>query len=153
MKHLLALLADPDFLEDVSCTKEYYPAGAMILRENDEARDLFLIAEGEVEVGFRIAGCDAEIPAKLARLDKDQVFGELSIFDAGLRTAEVRAVSDCEIFKVNGPDLKAYLEQHPDKGYFVILDMYLRLINIMRENDVRTKTIMQMYLFEHQDEP
>ena len=151
MNNLIAIFSDPDFLNAVPCEKVQYEANSVILQENDEGQDLFLITQGEAEVSYKLQGDLQELPARIARLKANDIFGELSVFDQGPRTAEVTAITVCEAFKVSGPKLIAYLDANPAKGYFVMRELFMHSIMYMRQNNLRTKMTLEMYYLEHTD--
>lgn len=152
MNNLKAIFSDPAFLKAVHCEKMTYQADSVILKEDDEGQDLFLIVSGEVEVVSSLQNDDHGLPARLARLSVNDLFGELSMFDSEPRSAEVIALTNCEVIKVNGPELIAYLDSHPAEGYFVIRELFMHLIMHMRQNNLRTKTALQMYFAEHNND-
>jgi CRP/FNR family cyclic AMP-dependent transcriptional regulator len=149
MQNLLALLSEPDFIHAVSVEKLTFTAGSVILSEDDESQDLFLIEKGEVEVSYNLHDDAYKQPARLARLGALEIFGEFSLFDKEPRSAQVVASSDCELFRVSGPDLMEYLDANPAKGYFVLRELLLHTISYFRQNNLRTKLALQMYFHEH----
>lgn len=152
MNHLTALLSDPHFLKLVPCQKISYSADSVILKEDEEGQELFLITKGRVEVSSTPMDDVNGIPVKLAILEVGDIFGELSMFDCGPRSAHVTALTDCEVFRVNGPKLISYLDEHPDSGYFVIRELFMHLVLHIRQNNMRTRMAVQMYFQEHQDD-
>ncbi len=149
MNNLLLILSDSDFLKAVPCQKIRYPANSVILQEDEDGQDLYLIIDGEAEI---ISGFlkDAQgQPLKLHRLGFNDIFGELSMFDRDPRSAQVNAVTDCDVYKINGPKLMAFLDEHPEKGYFVLRDILMQIITHLRQNNLRTIMVTQMYLNEH----
>jgi len=151
MQKLVTLLSDPDFIAAVEHEKLEYPADSVILDEGSEGRDLFVITLGEVLVSYNLDDT-LDHPARLTRLTVNDVFGELSLFDSGPRSAEVKALSDCEVYKISGSSLMAFLDARPERGYFVIRDLLMHLIDQMRQNNLRTKMTLQMYFHEHEDD-
>lgn len=151
MENLTAIFSNPDFLKEVPCKKITYPANSVILNEDDEGQDLFLISSGNAEVSC-IQDEVSGLPMRLAHLKANDIFGELSMFDRGPRSAKVTAITDCEIFKVNGPTLIAYLDSHPETGYFVLRELFMHLIAHVRQNNLRTKMALEMYFHEHSDD-
>lgn len=149
MMNLRTLLDDPDFLEAVPCSKLHFKALDVILEENDEGQDVFLILDGQVQVSTHIDDRFTHLSPGLARLGQNDIFGELSMFDGEPRSAEVIALTDCEIAKFDGPSMIRYLDLHPDKGYFVLREIFMHLVMHMRQNNIRTKTVLQLYLTEH----
>jgi CRP-like cAMP-binding protein len=152
MLKLTALFSDSDFIGAVPYEKTAYPANSVILDEGDEGQDLFLITSGEVEVSYNLQEDAYDRPARISRLTVNDIFGELSLFDSGPRSAQVIALTDCEMLKVDGPNLLAFLDKHPEKGYFVLRELFMHLVGYMRKNNLRTKMTLQMYFHEHADD-
>lgn len=149
MMNLRTLLDDPDFVASVPCARLDYKALDVILQEDDEGQDVFLILEGEVQVSTHIGDQVHKLSPGLARLGRNDIFGELSMFDGEPRSAEVIALTDCQVAKFDGPSMIRYLDLHPQKGYFVLREIFMHLIMHMRQNNIRTKTVLQLYLNEH----
>jgi CRP-like cAMP-binding protein len=149
MMNLRTLLSDLDFIKSVPSTKVKYKALDVILQEDDEGQDVFLILDGQVQVSTHIGEQIRKLSPGLARLGPDDIFGELSMFDGEPRSAEVIALTDCEIAKFDGPSMIRYLDLHPDKGYFVLREIFMHLVMHMRQNNIRTKTVLQLYLNEN----
>lgn len=148
MKSLKILLDDPEFAEHVPFSAETYKAGGIILEEDDEGRDFYLIVEGDVEVKTYIEDqVNGKIPG-LAKLGVGDLFGEMSMFDGEPRSAQVTAMDDCAVIRFDGLKMLEYMDSHPDKGYAVLREMFERLVAHMRQNTIRTKTALQLYLTE-----
>ncbi|MDD2759393.1 MAG: cyclic nucleotide-binding domain-containing protein [Methylomonas sp.] len=152
MQYLSNLFTDQDFINAVPFQTLVFPAKSVILAEDDEGQDLFLIQKGEVEVSYNLHDDAYKEPAKLARLTANDFFGELSLFDKEPRSAQFTAVTECNILKVSGPELIDYLDTHPAKGYFVLRELLLHTITYFRRNNMRTKMALQMYFHEHADD-
>lgn len=151
MQKLVTLLSDPDFIATVECEKLTYPAESVILDEGSEGRELFVITRGEAQVSYNLDHA-LDHPARLTRLTVNDVFGELSLFDSGPRSAEVTAFTECEVYKISGSSLLTFLDARPERGYFVLRDLLMHLIEQMRQNNLRTKMTLQMYFHEHEDD-
>ncbi|MGZ5001388.1 MAG: cyclic nucleotide-binding domain-containing protein, partial [Methylomonas sp.] len=115
MQKLAAMLSDSDFIASVPCEKATYPADSIILDEGSEGRDLFVLMRGEAQVSYSLDEAYDQ-PARLTRLTVNDIFGELSVFDNQPRSAEVKALTECDVYKIAGPELLAYLDAHPDQG-------------------------------------
>jgi CRP-like cAMP-binding protein len=148
MLSLKKLLDDPKFVESVPFSVEKFKANDIILEEDDEGRDFYLITQGEVQVKTYLEGKVEGKTSGLTKLGPDDLFGELSLFDGEPRSAQVTALTDCELIRFHGLSMILYLDNHPEEGYFVLRDMFTRLVFHMRQNTVRTKTILQLYLSE-----
>ena len=66
-----------------------YEAGAVVFREHDEGKELFIIARGTASVMLRLPGADRE--NRLATFTAGTVFGEVALLDEGSRSATVEA--------------------------------------------------------------
>ncbi|MEC4747056.1 cyclic nucleotide-binding domain-containing protein [Methylomicrobium sp. Wu6] len=121
----------------------------IVLEQDDEGRDVYFILQGEVQVRSMIAD-EGTLSAGLARLGENDFFGELAMFDGEPRSAEVIALTDCEIVRIDGPSLIRFMDQSPEKGYFVLREMFMNLVRHLRQNNIRTKTVLQLYLNENE---
>jgi CRP-like cAMP-binding protein len=148
MMNLRILLDDADFNRKVRYKIEKYKVHDLILEENDEGQDVFLILKGEVQVSVHIEEDVRELTPGLAKLVENDVFGELSMFDGEPRSARVVALTDCEIVRFDGPDMLMFMDTYPEKGYFILREIFMRLIMHMRQSAIRTKTVLQLYLTE-----
>ncbi len=148
MRSLKSLLDDPEFVAQVPYAVESYKAGDVILEEDDEGRDFYLITQGEVHVKTYLEDKIGTKTTGLAKLGEDDLFGELSMFDGGPRSAQVIAGNDCTVIRFDGLRMIEHMDAHPEKGYFVLREMFERVIMHMRQNTIRSKTILQLYLTE-----
>ncbi|MGR8934410.1 MAG: Crp/Fnr family transcriptional regulator [Gammaproteobacteria bacterium] len=149
MMNLKTLLDDPEFVKAVPCANVDYKALDVIMHEDDEGQDVFLILNGEVQVSTNIDAQNNPLSPGLARLSENDIFGELSMFDGEPRSAEVIALTDCSLVKFDGPSMIRYLDLHPDKGYFILREIFMHLVMHMRQNNIRTRTVLQLYLNEN----
>ena len=103
---LFADLSRPE-LEVVAHTfdEEWYPEGQRILRQGFRGNNFYVIAEGEAAV--RVDGDD------LATLGKGDFFGEVSVLLGEPPTADVVALRPLRCLVLPGPDVEAFLIDHP----------------------------------------
>ncbi|TAL46178.1 MAG: cyclic nucleotide-binding domain-containing protein, partial [Methylovulum sp.] len=148
MINLIHLLDDQDFIQSVPYSKIKYQPNDIILKENEVSQDVYFILDGQVQVSTHIGDESGKLVPGLARLSKDDFFGELSMFDGEPRSAEVIAVTACEVAKVDGSGMLSFMEKYPDKGYFVLRELFMNLVMRMRQNNIRTKTVLDLYLNE-----
>src|SRR5688572_29272248 len=66
-----------------------FPRGALIYRQNAEADELYLLAEGRVSMSRRLPG-DDEI--ELATAGPDETFGELALIEGETHAFSARAL-------------------------------------------------------------
>jgi CRP/FNR family transcriptional regulator, cyclic AMP receptor protein len=151
MMNLNDLLEDPDFLKLVPFSKETYPASTVILNAADESQDVYFILSGEVRVTASLGAHSdnlEKLEPALAKLSAGDFFGELAMFDGEPRSAGVSAITDCEIAKVDGAAMIAFMDKYPEKGYFVMRELFMNLVLRMRQNNSRTATVLELYLQE-----
>ena len=103
---LFADLTQPR-LEEVAHTvgEELFAEGQRVLRQGMSGGGLFIILEGEAEVV--IDG------ARRARLARGDFFGEIAALTGDAPTADVIAVTMLRCATVPGPELEAFLLDHP----------------------------------------
>jgi ferredoxin-NADP reductase/CRP-like cAMP-binding protein len=84
----------------LSCRVESVAAGAIVIREGDEARDLYLLLSGEL-LSYTHDDLGREL-ALLRMSEVNQPFGEQAILRGARRSSSVRAVTDCRALRVPG---------------------------------------------------
>jgi PAS domain S-box-containing protein len=97
-----------------------FAAGEIIFHEDETSRDLYILAEGAVEV---IKG-----QARLARIDKiGAVFGEMSFLLGAPRTATVRALGPARAIRVSFAEAEQLVGEHPKLSLEITKLLALRL--------------------------
>lgn len=84
---------------------ETVDAGTVLFSEGDKADKVYLILEGKVKI-FKQEAAGQE--RELATFDKGSFFGEMALFESGLRSAAVKALETCEFYIIDG---NVFLEQ------------------------------------------
>ena len=103
---LFADLTQPR-LEEVAHTigEELFPDGQRVLRQGMSGGGLFIILDGEAEVVI-----DGD---RRARLGRGDFFGEIAALTGDAPTADVIAATLLRCATVPGPELQAFLLDHP----------------------------------------
>ena len=109
-------------------------ADEVVFKEGDQARELYVLLMGEVEV-FKVLKRGAE--ARLATLSPGHWFGEMSVLDAHPRSASVRALEPCRLLVVTARDLDA-LYRRDLKSYTLLV------LNIARELARRLRLVDEL---------
>ena len=86
------------------------PAGKILFSYGDPGDSLYIVREGEVEIFFKN---DTGQRMVLERPGAGDFFGELSLIDAGPRTASALVTKDLQAVVVDREDIEALLKQHP----------------------------------------
>uniref|UniRef100_A0A2C9L7B2 Cyclic nucleotide-binding domain-containing protein n=1 Tax=Biomphalaria glabrata TaxID=6526 RepID=A0A2C9L7B2_BIOGL len=103
----------PEFLHDLVLKMKAYifTPGDLICRRGEVAREMFIIADGVVEI-------ISETGVMLKRMGAGDFFGEIGILnlDGGInrRTADVRSVGYLELFVLSREDVLEALKDHPE---------------------------------------
>jgi CRP/FNR family cyclic AMP-dependent transcriptional regulator len=115
------------------CQERTLNEGDTILSEGESTRELFIIAQGMVEVTL---GRDENV-MPLMRLGAGQLVGEMSLVDRGVRSATATAVSDDTVlYVVPHAAFLALCEEDNHIGFVVMrnlaaeLSLRLRYYNI-----------------------
>ena len=83
------------------------PAGAHLVREGEPADALYVLVEGEVAVSAR---GEAERARRLRTLGPRSYFGEIGLLHAIPRTATVRALEPCVLWRIAAEDFRSAVE-------------------------------------------
>ena len=100
-------------------------AGDVLVRENEEGGDLYVIESGTAEV-FKERLSPNPIRVHLADLGPGDCFGETSMLACMPRSASIVAVTDCQALRLRGTDLLDLY--HHDVDQFALL-----MLNLGRE--------------------
>lgn len=93
-----------------SMTTVHLPRGQALFQEGDPGDRLYVIGSGKVKLGRRSNDGRENL---LSVLGPAEMFGELSLFDPGPRTATATAVADATLYQLNHTELISWLEQYP----------------------------------------
>ena len=100
-----------------------YEPGAVVMREGEQAREMFVVLSGEMEVLRRSKG---GTEGRVAMLGPGSWVGEMSILDVQPRSATVRTLAPAILLRITGEDL--------DRLYRKDMRAYLLVVqNIARE--------------------
>ncbi len=91
-------------------TPRRFAAGAVLMREDEPGRTMFVILDGKVRVERAVLGGR---PVVLAELGAGEVVGEMGLLDAGPRSATVTALEDTECLEIHATVLAVVLIEHP----------------------------------------
>ncbi|HEU0128874.1 MAG TPA: cyclic nucleotide-binding domain-containing protein, partial [Pseudonocardiaceae bacterium] len=85
--------------------------GEVLFHEGDAGDALYVVTDGKVKLGRTSADGRENL---LAVLGPGQMFGELSLFDPGPRSATVTAVTDCTLQSLSNDELGRWLDGRPE---------------------------------------
>lgn len=121
---LFADLARPQ-LEEVAHTfdEEMVPEGQRVLRQGLSGSNVYVILEGEAVVILN--------GEELARLNRGDFFGEVSVLLGEPPTADVVARTALRLIVIPGPQLREFLLRHPKVMFQMLRTVTLRLRNTL----------------------
>jgi CRP/FNR family transcriptional regulator, cyclic AMP receptor protein len=96
-----------------------YDRGAPVVSRGSSGAGFFIIAEGEARVH---AGDKA-----LARLRKNDFFGEVALIDGGRRSRDITAETNLRCWGISRTDFRAFVKAHPDVAWKLLEVMAARL--------------------------
>ncbi len=104
--------------------------GQVLFREGDSGDKLYVVADGKVKLGRTSPDGRENL---LAILGPGEMFGELSLFDPGPRTATATAVTDVQIYALGHTDLTTWVSGRPEVALSLLKQISSRL---RRTNEV-----------------
>ncbi len=93
-----------------SMTRVDLPRGTALFHEGEPGDRLYVIGAGKVKLGRRSADGRENL---LSVLGPGEMFGELSLFDPGPRTATATAVADAQLRELTHDEAIEWIEHHP----------------------------------------
>jgi CRP/FNR family transcriptional regulator, cyclic AMP receptor protein len=93
-----------------SMTPVHLPRGQTVFQEGERGDRLYIIGSGKVKLGRRSTDGRENL---LSILGPGEMFGELSLFDPGPRTASATAVADAQLYELGHAELIEWLERYP----------------------------------------
>ena len=89
-----------------SMTTSHLERGDILFREGDQGDRLYVIGEGKIKLGRTSVDGRENL---LAILGPGEMFGELSLFDPGPRTATATAIAETQLIGLGHEDLNSFL--------------------------------------------
>ena len=114
---------------DIGALGKIYQDGEIIVREGEIGDCMYVVQDGFVEVLVRSG--DQEVVLNL--LSKDEVFGEMAIFEHEIRTATVRAKGQARIITVDHRNLLQRIHEDPSLAYRLMEIMSHRIDRLSKE--------------------
>jgi CRP/FNR family cyclic AMP-dependent transcriptional regulator len=149
------ILRQADIFADISpaqlelvaslCQVRDVSSGEVVFEENAASDELYVIAEGTVEILVDPAlvskpGDASSGPSPIARLRRGQSFGEIALVDQGLRSASARSASDdTKLVVIPRDQLILLCESDPVLGYRLMRNLAADLSVKLRNTDLQLR--------------
>ena len=106
-----------------------YPRGSLVFTEGEQGDTLYIVLTGKVKVGRKAADGRENM---LSVMGPSDMFGELSLFDPGPRTATATVVTDARLASLAHASLRPWITDRPE-----IAEQLLRVLarRLRRTND------------------
>lgn len=119
--NLLATLPDSvrQSFKDKNHTVKY-ARGAQILRQEEDSRDVFFINYGKVLVTFYTERGDK---LSFTEMGAGKSFGELSAIDLQPRSANILALEETSLTRIDHRKFQTLLKAHPEFAHYVMCQM------------------------------
>jgi CRP/FNR family transcriptional regulator, cyclic AMP receptor protein len=98
--------------------------GDVLFHEGDSGDRLYVVTDGKIKLGRTSADGRENL---LAILGPGQMFGELSLFDPGPRSATATAVTPCTMVSLSHDELLRWLEDQPGVARGLLSQLAARL--------------------------
>ena len=135
------------------CDANSYQTGDILLKENDQSTELYVIARGGVEVIMNPTYVSDDVDEMemvvLTELRQGQVFGEVSLVDQGMRSATIRvSQANTMLLRIERNRLMQLCDTYPELGYKLMKNLAADLAFKIRNTDL---TIRQYQLMLSQN--
>jgi CRP/FNR family cyclic AMP-dependent transcriptional regulator len=105
-------------------TQRSLARGHVVFKEGDPGDRLFVVLEGKVKISRAAADGRENL---LAVLGATEMFGELSLFDPGPRTATITTITETTLASLDHDDLRPLLTQRPAVAVHLLQALAQRL--------------------------
>ena len=118
-----------------SMTEKTFEPGAEILKEGEPGDGMFLLLGGNVDVLKKTPYGEDFVTASLSGSDHCTL-GEMALIDRDVRSATVRAVSECSTLCLSYDRFNSFCSEYPKIGMELMKAVSLTLVrNLRRENE------------------
>jgi CRP/FNR family cyclic AMP-dependent transcriptional regulator len=135
------------------CEERHYQTGNIIIAENSVGEELYVIANGEVEIqvdSALISGGKSTGLLTIATLRRGQSFGEVALVDEGRRSAAARcAQHDTHLIVIPRDKLMLLCDTYPQLGYRLMRNLAADLAMKIRNTDLQVR---EQLIWSHRPE-
>ncbi len=145
-KYQIAAELSSDELDDVilCCDVLSLKKGEAIIREHALTSSLYILEEGRVSVQMEVEYEDHSCMDELAILEAGDVFGEMAFLEKWRRSAQVVALEDIVVLKLDGQRLNDLFDRKNHIGYLMMRNLGLILARrLMDTNFFRKESALE----------
>jgi CRP-like cAMP-binding protein len=130
-------ILDKEELEECSkiIERSSYDKGGKIISEGDSSTAIYIIKSGLVHISKKVDSTDK----LLSVLRSGDFFGEICMFDSGLRSATATAIAKTELLKIEKNSFDNLVKEKPRLGAKVLYAMMKEMARRLRDSDEMVK--------------
>jgi CRP-like cAMP-binding protein len=128
------------------CRTDQVAEGVLILEEDKKGGSVFLLLSGRVDIEIR-PPFDAKAAQRIATIKPGELFGEITLVDGFLRSANARAVESCTIASIDDAKLRDLMERETAVGYKVMKNLARVLAGRVRDTNMRLRNTLSEMLY------
>ena len=115
------------------CQKVPTNPGDLIIKQNTTGKELYLVAEGSVEVFIE----GLESARSLVMLGEGQVIGEMALIDQGYRSASVKVnKKGATLYRIDSDDFYRLCDENTRIGYVVMRNLAIDIAFKLRHRNL-----------------
>ncbi|MGB8167431.1 MAG: cyclic nucleotide-binding domain-containing protein [Chthoniobacteraceae bacterium] len=115
------------------CDTSRASAGDIIVKQDELGDCMYVLVSGEAKVLHHSAGRDID----LATLTEGDFFGELALVDEGARSADVLAVGDCTLLRIDQGVISAVAGVYPTAAFKFLIAIGRIMVSRLRKSNQR----------------
>lgn len=148
---LQSLVSDDLFKLHVKHTTRVFHSEEKILQQGKMHHSIYFIKSGAVKVSVS-ANVEGKKPVHpgIIELSAGELFGEFGLFDDFPASADVIAISKCELIEIDISSFRKFLDENPQIGYKVLLEIMKTLVKRLRHADIAILNLFTWALKAHQ---
>ena len=123
------------------CLKREFREGELIIEEDRKGSYVFLILAGRVQIEVR-SPFDPKRSQPIALLRSGELFGEVSLVDGFLHSANARAAERCEVLALDDGKLRALMDSDPALGFTIMKNLARILAARLRETNMKLRNTL-----------
>lgn len=120
------------------------PSSAAIFREGDAGDSMYIIFEGRVRISKHVPGVGEEA---LAILESGQYFGEMSLIEDGVRSADAIAHTSCVLYQLSREKLEEVMFTDKELASVLLWTFVRTLSARLRETNDKIRSFFALSSF------
>lgn len=109
-----------------------------IVREDDTAKDIYILLEGKVRVTTSTGD-------PIARLSPGAILGEIALFETEKRSATVVSDGDSTLVKISADRFNHLMDENPQIGVTVLRNIGKTLCQRLRSSNVQLEAVLSVF--------